>query len=343
MKRFLVALLVLCSLAALPATAAAEQRVGGSVVVEPGERVDGFTATAGTVVVRGTVDGDLQAYAGTVVVAEGGEVTGTLQAYAGTVRVGGRVGGRVRAYGGDVVLAESGSVGGSLAAGAGSVTIAGTVGGDVTAAGDSVTLASTARVRGDVTYDGSLTTQQGAQVSGTTRRIEDLQVGPSGPALPPGAFVLFGVLANFVLGAVLLVAFPAFARDVVDTVTLDPLWAALSGVAAMLVVPLFLAALAVTVVGVPTAVAGLALSLVLAWVAAVYGQFAAGVWLVSFTDYESRWLALAVGLLVVGVLGRVPYLGPVVQFAVVLLGLGAVVRNARERYDRSGGRGSGGL
>jgi cytoskeletal protein CcmA (bactofilin family) len=335
MKRLFVVLLVVCSLAAVPVTVAADQRTGGSVVVAPDERVDGFTASAGTVVVRGTVDGDLQAYAGTVVVAESGEVTGTLKAYAGTVRIAGTVGERVRAYGGDVAVTESGSVGGSFAAGAGSVTVAGAVGGDVTAAGDAITLASTARVSGDVTYDGTLTTESGAQVSGTTRQIDDLDVGPAPPALPTGTVVLFGILANLVVGGLLLVAFPAFSRDVDETVRFESVWAGLAGIVTLLAIPLFLGLLSITVVGIPAALAVFVLSLILAWIASVYGQFATGAWLLSYTDYESRWLALLAGLVVVGVIGRLPYLGALVQVTVLVVGLGAVVRQARVRYTRS--------
>ncbi|WP_458209401.1 hypothetical protein [Haladaptatus sp. NG-SE-30] len=54
--RLLVLLLVF---ATIPGIAAAESRAGGTIVVEEGETVKGLEAFGGTVIVRGTVDGDL--------------------------------------------------------------------------------------------------------------------------------------------------------------------------------------------------------------------------------------------------------------------------------------------
>ncbi|QSG16131.1 polymer-forming cytoskeletal protein [Halapricum desulfuricans] len=56
--------------------AAAETRSGGTVVVEEGETVDGLSTFSGTVIVRGTIDGNLDGAAGSVVIEESGVVTG---------------------------------------------------------------------------------------------------------------------------------------------------------------------------------------------------------------------------------------------------------------------------
>jgi len=64
--------------------------------------------------------------------------------------------------------------------------------------------------------------------------------------------------------------------------------------------------------------------IVAVWVGMVYAQYAAGDWLLEKAGYESRFLALIVGLVVVTGLGRVPVVSGIVQLAVILLGLGAV-------------------
>jgi len=78
MTRTALTLLVLVALlASLPAVAAAETRSGGTVVVDEDETVDDdLEAFAGSVVVRGTIDGDLTTAGGDVRIAETGSRPG---------------------------------------------------------------------------------------------------------------------------------------------------------------------------------------------------------------------------------------------------------------------------
>jgi len=101
---------LLVVLSVVPGLAAAEPRASGSVVVAQGETVDGLEAFAGSVVVRGTVDGDLSAFSGDVTVTESGRVTGNVAGAAGSVRIAGTVDGDVSGAAGDVTVAESGGV-----------------------------------------------------------------------------------------------------------------------------------------------------------------------------------------------------------------------------------------
>ncbi|MFB6157337.1 MAG: polymer-forming cytoskeletal protein [Haloferacaceae archaeon] len=330
MRRVPAVLAVLAlSLAVVPPVAAAESRVGAGVVVESGERVDGLTATGGVVRVEGTVDGDLEAYGGRVVVAEGGTVTGDVSAYAGLVRVEGTVEGRVIAYGGRVVGTATSTVRRSFGAVAGVVTVAGTVTGDVTAVAGRLRVAPTAVVRNDLNYEGRFERDAGATVEGRTRRIRE--VGPAPPSFPPAAVFLYGLLGNLLLGAILLYVGRMFSADVVETAVLDPVPSLGHGLALVVGAPLVVLALALTVVGAPVALAGLLALPLLGWIGAVYGRLAVGAWLLSFTDVETPFAGLAVGVVLVGLLARLPYAGPVVRVLVLAAGIGALVIELRSR------------
>lgn len=346
MRRILVIALAL-SLAVLPVLPVAAQesptpasgdgpgaRMGGTVVVGVDETVEGdLTAFGGTVVVRGTVDGDVEAHAGTVVVTEGGHVEGKLRAYAGSVRIAGTVGRSALSYAGSVTLDEGGEVRGTFGAFAEDVTIAGTVRGDANVAAGSVTLAETGTVRGDLNYDGSLA-DEGGHVGGATRASGDLALAPSIPFLGP-LLSVYLLLADLLLGALLLAAFPRFSWDAATTAASEPLRTGAAGLAALVAVPLALVVVAITVVGIPLALAGLAVFLVGVWVATVYGRFALGSWLLSYTDVDNRWAALALGLALVAVIVRlpVPYLGSLVRLAVLLLGAGVLVLGLHAVYE----------
>jgi cytoskeletal protein CcmA (bactofilin family) len=339
MRRHTLALAValLLVLAALPGLVAAEQRAGPTVVVEANETVDSLTATGGTVVVRGTVAGDVDAYAGSVVVAEGGTVEGSLRAYTGSLRVEGSVGGNAVAYAGSVTVAESGLVRGSLGAAAGEVTVAGRVRGDVTAGAALVTLAPTAEVGNDVNYDGRLEREPGASVGGRVQAADDLGLGPQAPSFPPGTFLVYGVLSNLLVGAVILFLGEDFAVSVAENAVLDPGESLLWGAGALVAVPLSLVVAAVTVVGLPVAGVALLALPALGWTAAVLGRFAVGAWLTSYAGVERPAAGLAVGVVLVAILGRLPSVaGPLVRLAVLVLGVGAAVVELRARLGERG-------
>lgn len=323
----------------LPGIAAAEEtRSGGTVVVAEGETVEGdLTAAGGTVIIDGTVDGDLTAFAGNVYV--NGEVTGDIDAFAGNVHVRGAVGGDLSAVSGNVVVEPDGAVEGSLSAAAGNVAIHGTIGEDAEIGAGSITLGPTADIGGDLTYGGELNRHEDAQVGGTVTREGTGPVGPVevAPTIPWWIGTAYAFFMHLLLGAVLLLVAPSFSEDVADRVITDPLRSGVVGILVTFAVPIALVLLAITVVGIPLSIIGVLLFVALAWVATVYGRFAVGVWLLSLAGTENRWGALVVGLLVVGLLAAVPYLGSIVSFVVFLLGLGALVSLGRNRYR---GRGS---
>lgn len=332
----LVALVVV--LAVVPGSAAAESRAGGTVVVAEDETVDGLEAFAGSVVVRGTVDGNLQAFAGDVTVTETGRVTGNVEAAAGSVRVAGTVGGNVEAAAGNIEIARSGEIGGDLQAAGGSVVLAGTVRGDATLAGESVVLAESAVVDGGVEYDAESFRNEGASVAGDVVRNDDLggvSIGSPADALLPGWVAsIYGALVNLVLGATLLLVFPGVSRRIADRAVESPLAAGGVGLLTVVAVPIVLVLVALTIVGIPLSLLGLFLFLFTLWVALVYGGYTVGEWLTDAADVDNRWLALVVGVVLVALAGRLPIVGGLVTAIVTLLGLGALALVVRDtRHD----------
>lgn len=329
--------LLLSPLAMGLATAQSVQGPSGSVIVEEGETVDGIEGVAGTIVVRGTVDGDLSAAAGSIRVTETGRVAGDVQAGAGTIVIDGTVGGRVEAGAGSFDLTERGRIGGSLDVGAGSITVDGAVGGDVRAAGDSVVLGPNADVGGEFRYDADeFTESPDAAVAGGV--VEDTSLrGDAGIAfgtdLAPSWFgSAYGVAVNLVLGAVLLLAFPRFSRAVGDRVGADPLVSGGVGLLALVLTPIGLVLAAVTIVGIPLALAGAAVYVVALWVGSVYGRYALGAWVLERVGGRNRWAALLIGVGGVALIGLIPWVGGLVELLVLLLGLGALAGGLRDRY-----------
>ncbi|MGA9400193.1 bactofilin family protein [Haladaptatus sp.] len=337
-RRRLVPIIVLVLLLAIaPATAAAEQtRTGGTVVVGQGQTVSGgLSATAGTVVIRGTVNGNLEAFSGNVLVAQTGTVNGDVSAFAGNVRIEGTVNGNVDAQTGNLVVAKSATVGQSLEGASGYTLIAGTVNGDAQVAGDTLTLANSANVGGNLVYDvNKFNRQNGATVGGTVRQDESLtDAGPSPiPKIPGWVGAVYGFFVNLLLGIVLLALFPMFSDSVADNGRTNPLFSIGVGILFLVLVPIVLLVFAITVIGIPISILGAIVFAIFLWIATVYGSLTVGVWLLSLADSGGHWLGLILGLFVVAILSRIPVVGGIFTFVVLLLGLGALAAALWSRY-----------
>ncbi|OYR45103.1 MULTISPECIES: polymer-forming cytoskeletal protein [unclassified Halorubrum] len=339
-RRIAVALAVVALLFPLAtglATAQSVQGASGTIVVDEGETVDGIDGVAGTIVVRGTVDGDLSGAAGSIRVAETGRVDGNVQAAAGTIVVDGTVGGNVETGAGSFELTDTGRIGGSLDVGAGSITVDGAVDGDVRAAADSVVLGPNADVGGEFRYDAETFTESpDATVAGGV--VEDTSLrGDTGVAFgsdlaPSWVGSAYGVAVNLALGAVLLLAFPRFSRGVADRVGGDSLRSGGVGLVALIGTPILLVLVAVTVVGIPLALVGIAAYVVAIWIGSVYGRYALGSWVLNRLGRPNRWVALLLGVLGIAAIGLVPWVGGLVDLLVLLLGLGALALGLRDRY-----------
>jgi cytoskeletal protein CcmA (bactofilin family) len=351
-----------------PAALAAETRGGNDITVGPSETIDDDLYAFGqNVTILGTVTGSVIAGGNTVAVS--GEVGGDLMAAGSTVIVDGPVHGSVRAAGqsvqvrdgidGDLLAAGNsvsvlgdGRIGRDLLGAATTLTIAGPVGRDVHASGDQVRISSsvggevdsnasnlrldpTARVAGSVRYTSvnEADVASGATIGGAITRSEPA----SPPTAAPGAFaldLLAGTAGLAVLGLVMLVAFPGTVRRKVQMLRHSP-WTSLGVGALVLIVTPLLAAI-VFVAGLWAGGWWLSLPLLAAYVVWLFLGY-----LVSAVAVGRELLArlrrpagspvwsLLLGLLVLGVLGLIPFVGGLIGLIAVVFGGGALLMGMR--------------
>lgn len=371
------ALLLAWAAAAVPAAAGA-QEAGASVIVR-GARTSNLYLAGGAVDVHADLEKDLIAAGGTVMV--GQMVGGDVIVAGGTVHIGGRVGDDVRAAGGTVtvagavegdVLAAGGTVslrpetviGGRLWAGGGRVDVAGHVRGSVRVAAGMARLSG--RIDGDVdVVAGTVEVLPSARIGGELRyrspaeaRIDEGAV-IAGPVTAERLGVdrdtvrrwrtvwrgaqLGALLGLVVAGLVFVALFPGFAMASAGRIAREPWRSVGTGFALLVAIPAAAALVMLTLVGIPAALAALAVYPV----ALLVGHIVAGVFLGSLgtrldrlgraPSRRRRMLFATLGLIGLGLLALVPVLGAVVVFLAVVTGLGAWTREAHARY--AGGRG----
>ena len=288
----------LSSLAALLAALALAAPVAASAASTGGESEDPVVVVVGDVSVAR------------------GETVGGVVLASGDARIAGEVDGSVVVFSGDLLLS-------------------GRVDGDVFVADGKARLLPSAEVTGDVEY-GNERPQIAldARVHGDVVEQDFPDLGGAIPWIAGFVFWLGMTLSAWVLGALLLLIAPraADALEARSREKVGPLIAI--GVAVFLVLPIVAFLAAITLLGLPLAVA-LGLALLPLWaVAYVVSAYVLGRRVLK--PPRHRMLSFLVGLGILRLIALVPILGWLVGLAAVVFGLGligAAIGAAREPAD----------
>ncbi len=263
-----------------------------------------YTLAAGEV-----LDGSLYVIGGTVTLEEGSHVTGDVMIAGGTLQSNGQIDGEVVAVGGLVDLGEKAMVGGNVSS-----------------------------------LGAQILKAKGAQIVGTERNLVGgpIQLNLPNGVTPPRIDVLvnpvWNVLSFFFtafLWAVLAILVALFLPHQVErtsqAVVTQPLISGGLGLLTLVVVPLLLALIAITLIGIPISLAG-AFLLAIAW---AFGMIAVGAEVGKRLAQvlKQEWaFAVAAGLgtfiLVVVVNGfnsLIPCIGWLARLLVAMVGIGAVL------------------
>ncbi|UJR78688.1 hypothetical protein [Sandaracinus amylolyticus] len=232
------------------------------------------------------------------------------------------------AFGGDAVVAP-GEVVQSVAAFGGDAIVAGRVEGDVVSFGGNVELAPGAEVLGSVSsVGGRVDAQPGARWTPDGEVVAHAAARRTGlGAFLEDAFrqaVAHGLL--FLLALLLMGLAPERLGAMQVAIVRDPVRTGLHGIAGYVASAVLIVALAITLIGIPAAVA-LALVLPLATyvgLAASASVIGAALPVDRLRDRPVR--QLAAGVLVLFVASLVPYLGTLTIVAAACLGTGALIR-----------------
>ena len=339
---------------------ALERRHGEFVTVAANETVDDTLLAAGnnvrmegvvngdllvfarTLEVRGTVKGDVVSFAKRTVVS--GTVEGRIYNFSQSLDLDGQLGHSIYGWVQSLRVDSRGHVGDSILVGAGDVTlegevkrsatffagnaeVSGSVGRDLTMAGGSLTLPSTARVGGNLTarvrHLKNVEIADGATIAGK----RDIQVRVRKSQFTRPRFYFYQAIwlaAAMLVGWLGLVLVPGFFEACTQAVGSG--WRSFGlGFGTLVVVPVTIIVAAITLVGIPVSFMLLAMYLTAIYLAKIWvGAFLGRALLkpAKVTKRDSL-LGLLVGLLILGIVGFVPYLGGLIRLVVLCLGLGA--------------------
>ena len=353
-------LLILLLALSLPGFAM-ERRHGEFITVAANETVEDTLLAAGntvhmegvvngdllafgrTVEVRGTVKGDLVSFAKRTVVS--GSVEGRIYTFSESLDLDGQLGHSIYGFAQSLRVNDRGHVGEGIVVAAGDVSlegevkrsvdifisgnadVSGNIGRDLTMLGVGLTLTNTARVGGNLSARvhqlKDVHIADGATIGGK----RDIQVRVRESRFTRPRFYFYQAVwlaAAMLVGWLGLLLFPGFVRATTQAVGSG--WSSLGlGVGVLAGAPVAMIVVAITLVGIPVSLMLFAVYLAAIYLAKVWvGAFLGRILLKPSGATKGDWvLGLLVGLLILTIVGYVPYLGGLVRLGVVCLGLGA--------------------
>jgi cytoskeletal protein CcmA (bactofilin family) len=318
----------------------------GRDITVTGSVAGDLLAAGNEIILSEKVGGDAVAAGGTVRL--NGNVSDNAYAAGGRVYVNGTIARNARLAGGDVEIARSarieggasiaagqahvdGAIGNYLQAAGGSLYLNGPIGGDVDASARQIELGPDARINGKLRYRSNAVLKQdpGAQVMGG---IEQLPFRMRrAPAVARGFAVVmfwFWTFGLMVLVAILFLL-PGF-TNVIGTLEARPGASALLGFALLVCIPIASLILLITLIGAPLALLSIAAYFALLLVGYIAAAAAIGDLLLKWLRHKAtetagwRILAAICGVFIIALLGRIPFLGGLIVFVALIMGIGAI-------------------
>jgi len=301
----------------------------GQDIMIKGRVKDSVRVATSSVDIDGSIGGDLVAAASQVNIARSGSIGRDLLVAAATVQVDGPVAKDIRGSAGKLVINSS-------------------VGGNVDIEGDDVKLEPAASIAGNLTYKSERKAEQAkeATVKGEIKHVPPPpQPKPSGETIGQAIGGLVAAVVGFVVILVLVVVVIKYAAalltgiifillgrkyipGLVETLKSKP-WPCLGyGALVSFLVPVAIAIAFGLVIGIPLGLAALALYMLAVYLGFIFISLFIGKWILrQRTDVNSTGrliAALALGLLIVYLCFFIPFIGCLIDLAVVLFGLGTI-------------------
>lgn len=342
----------------------AESMSGDNIVVESGKtlektsflsggnvRVDGDIngttfITAGNIEVNGTIDGDLfiagqsATINGTVkgsVFTAGQDITingvveNSIYLAGATLKIKSQTNGSAFLAGQNIYIEDSAVIERDVFVGGTNVYQNGVVNGDLSSSSDALSISG--KIGGDLNYSSKnkVDLLTGSEVVGETtwRKIKSEPSKASKTIFTTGVLikVLYSIAASLVIWLFVKLIRPTFWSNLAEKIALSPVRALGFGALTVVLIPIFSILLLFTVIGIPLSFILLSLYGLVLYVSKIIFSVFIGFWFqkrFNWSNAQSFWLFL-LGLIVLSILGTLPFVGWILSFFVAFFGMGSII------------------
>jgi cytoskeletal protein CcmA (bactofilin family) len=301
------------------------------------------TIGANLVEINGLVNGDL--LVGANIVTINGNVTGDVRAGCSILNINGVVGGEVLAGAGQAVINEGSSVG-EINIGTGSLTIDGAVKGNVTVSADNITITDKASIDGSLNYysEKDAVIQNLGVITGSVNKKEAPSSSDWMPAMNWGwsigyfsiLFFVIGILSELVVGLVLIKISEKSVKELKARMSKNAFDHGVKGFAFLVLVPIAAVIAMITIIAIPLSLIALALYAIMLYLGSIIAAFWVGMKVFELLKIKAQPLVteLIVGIIILKLVGWIPFIGWLISFIIWLIALGALMKLSRESFDK---------
>ncbi len=319
-------------------TVTGDVAVAGGTVTLRGTVLDDVRCAGGNLIISGYVGGDLLITGGTVTVERGAIIAGDVYVSGGTLRMDGTVRGNLKTASGEVFF--NGSIAKKADLNGGKITLNGSIGGETVLVAQSLKLEPNASLGGNVRYwteDGEV--DFGTALKSGTATFDASLAHRFGQPKPHFlGFATFLAVMGYLLAMLILLAlgqrlFGPFFSRAVEKVQHEPVRAFGYGFLYFAVVPVAIALVLITVVGIPVGLIALFFYLLFLALANVITALAGAHWWKMRQGYQwNFWKTVlaALGVLVLlKLLWFLPFVGWLAKLLAVCTAFGAILLTTR--------------
>ncbi len=311
---------------------------GGNVFLR-GTVLDDVRAAGGTLTISSNISGDLLVAGGTITVEPDVVIGGNVAVSGGTVTFDGTTRGNLKSA--TATLAMNGKVEKDFEFNGGDLRVNGAVAGASVWAGQNIEVGEKAVLRGPVRYwaeHGEISFGNALQNGATATFDSSLRTHFDRPDVKFLGFASFMAVLWYLIAAFTVIwlvqwLFSNSFRTAAGTAAADPMRSMGYGFLYFAAVPVAIIILFVTVVGIPVGVIALLFYILLLALANIITALVGANWIDQRKTYNWRPIQLvfaALGLLIVlHVLGSIPFLGWIIKIAAVFIAFGALLYNSR--------------
>ena len=340
----------------------------GEIVTQRGSVDDDYYAAGGNIDINALISGDAVIAGGELFIAH--HIKGDVIAAGGSINLRGDIQDDVRVAGGDILI--DASIGDDLIATGGRVNVSSssTVAGEAWLAGGDVNIAGTVNnnvhigagsvrisgiVHGDVVIEaGDIHILEGAIIDGDLHyrspHEADIHADAriSGDVIyeqvewqqPHSGFGLFFIITMIVASLVQYRLFPVFTMSCVARISAEPLNSLGAGFLVLIATPLLAAVLIGIVLGLWVGLSIMSLylvALITGFITTCYyiADLAARRLNKDISTTGRRFISVSLVIIVLGILSNIPLIGALLNFVLLLLGLGAVMMQVKFIYQES--------
>lgn len=303
---------------------------GGGENLQIDQNIQGDLVLAGSrLEINGNIGDDFIGAGGDLIV--NGDVSGNIIAAGGSIKVNGNVGGDVVAVGGKIILSRDSVVKGDILLGGGEVTLDGTVNGNGEVSTGTLKTGNDFELKGNLAlqadnYPSNLQEKVGGNLNITQLNAKEEQYESASKGFGIFSFIL-GLLAALALGLILIYLFPDFVGGLVELIKDSPLKTGLLGFLALIFLPILSIILLITIFGWSLSVLIFLLFALALLIATVPVKLLAGeiIYNKILNKNAGKMMYYLVGAVIFAILYEIPFLGGLIRFIALLIGLGAIV------------------